>query len=146
MTPVLYLNKPPDMLLTFSKDSFVYDIQSGNKIHTIRHDKSDRWHAGRKIHFWRGNPRNVKANPYQFDEGVCSSVQRIAIRWYADEEGTKEPYVWIDGKILGVGFDANNNRELALKDGFTSTYEFFEWFNEDFDGKVIHWTDFKYQN
>jgi hypothetical protein len=33
---------------------------------------------------------------------------------------------------------------LSVNDGFDSVDDFFEWFNEDFAGKIIHWTDLKY--
>lgn len=33
---------------------------------------------------------------------------------------------------------------LAKNDGFSGVKEFFEWFSEDFKGKIIHWTDLKY--
>ena len=34
--------------------------------------------------------------------------------------------------------------QLAINDGFESLKHFFEYFNEDFEGKIIHWTDLKY--
>ena len=34
--------------------------------------------------------------------------------------------------------------QLAKNDGFDSVQDFFNWFNEDFNGRIIHWTDFKY--
>lgn len=57
------------MLLTFSKPQFKNLILDGTKIHTIRLDKTNRWKKGMKIHFWMGNPRNVKNNPHQFEIG-----------------------------------------------------------------------------
>jgi len=38
--------------------------------------------------------------------------------------------------------DKMNN--FALKDGFNSIEDFFNWFKEDFEGILIHWTNFKY--
>lgn len=56
------------MLLTFSKIQFIDRIISGQKVHTIRDDKFNRWKVGNKIHFWFGNPRNTrgKIKPFQF--------------------------------------------------------------------------------
>lgn len=34
--------------------------------------------------------------------------------------------------------------ELALNDGFNNVQDFFAYFNEDFTGKLIHWTNLKY--
>jgi hypothetical protein len=34
--------------------------------------------------------------------------------------------------------------ELAQNNGFDTVKDFFEYFNKDFKGKIIHWTDFKY--
>lgn len=119
------------MLLTFSKDLFVSMIKSGHKIHTIREDKSNRWHQGRSIQFWRGNPRNVKSLPYQFMDGECKGVQEIHIfRKTQIHCGTYEEI-----------------EELAKNDGLT-TRQLREWFvpwqQPVFSGKIIHWTDKMY--
>jgi len=121
------------MILTFSKAKFVHRIIDGNKIHTIREDKYNRWYAGRIIQFWFGNPRNVKNNPYQFKEGICTSTQIIEI---------KNKCIYIENRELKLLSDKVNL--LAIQDGFDSVHELFEWFNKDFTGKVIHWTDYKY--
>jgi len=120
------------MLLTFSKSVFVRRIELLIKIHTIREDKTNRWYKGRLIHFWAGNPRNVKNHPYQFKEGKCKSTQKIEI---------KNKCIYIDNreKLL-----SDKVKLLAIQDGFDSVNEFFEWFNKDFTGKIIHWTNFKY--
>ncbi len=34
--------------------------------------------------------------------------------------------------------------QLAINDGFNSVDDFFQYFNTDFTGKLIHWTDLKY--
>lgn len=68
------------MILTYSFDKFVPAILSGEKIHTIREDFYERWKPGMSIQHWRGNPRNVKSNPYQFAVGECKGVQDITIR------------------------------------------------------------------
>lgn len=34
--------------------------------------------------------------------------------------------------------------ELAVNDGFDSDEMFFKWFDKDFDGWLIHWTDKRY--
>ena len=33
---------------------------------------------------------------------------------------------------------------LAKNDGFDSVDDFFKWFDKDFNGKIIHWTNKKY--
>ena len=33
---------------------------------------------------------------------------------------------------------------LVQNDGFDSADDFFSYFNKDFKGKIIHWTDLKY--
>jgi len=121
------------MILTFSKSKFVSRIALRIKIHTIREDKTDRWHEGRPIQFWYGNPRNVKKNPFHFKDGFCHSIQKIEI---------KKKCVYIDDRELKLPSD--KVELLANQDGFDSLQEFFEWFDKDFVGKIIHWTDFKY--
>ena len=129
------------MILTFSKSKFVSRIALGIKKHTIREDRTDRWHRMRVIQFWCGNPRNVKNNPYQFREGICISTQKIEIEYQGLKQiGNVIPAVKIDGKYI----DYHTKVILAVSDGFDSVPEFFEWFNKDFKGKIIHWTDYKY--
>jgi len=121
------------MILSFSKEEFVLKIKSGMKIHTIREDKTGRWHKGRTIHFWKGNPRNVKNDPYMFGEHTCASTQKIEI---------KNKCIYIDDRELKLL--PEKVELLAIQDGFYSLEEFFEWFDKDFKGKIIHWTDYKY--
>lgn len=127
------------MLLTFSKDKFVQLIKDGVKIHTIRRDENRRWKPGMKIHFWRGNPRNVKANPYPFGEVECTGVQDIRI----GKHPNGRPMVLINNRWL---LD-KEIETLAERDGLTLD-EFKEWFLPDgvslFAGRIIHWTDNRY--
>lgn len=127
------------MLLTFSKDKFVNLINNGIKIHTIRADQKRRWKPGMTIHFWRGNPRNVKASPYQFRKGTCTGVQDIRI--------TREPGGTVAIQVDGRDLDRTEILALANRDGLTPD-EFQDWFLPDgvdvFTGRIIHWTDKRY--
>ena len=119
------------MILSFKKQ-FKKKILNGDKIHTIREDKKRRWKSGKKIHFATG-VRTKKQK--QFKEGVCLSVQRlqicptcVALRvWVGDR--------WLQAQEIEV---------LARNDGFKNAKEFFKWFDKDFDGVLIHWTNYKY--
>jgi hypothetical protein len=130
------------MILTFSKEQFVQRILEGTKIHTIREDKHDRWKPGMKIHFWKGNPRNVKANPYQFALGEVEKVQTIEIVWtdivVKDFKG-RFPHISVDGKPLSTDIGNDEYDKLAVNDGFSDWKGFGLWFKEDFTGKIIHW-------
>lgn len=105
------------------------------KKHTIRHGK--RWFAGRKLHLAIG----VRTKNYlQFNKNikgleVCKSVQDIKI---THQGGAM--YVEVDGKHL----PSDKVKELAINDGFDTLEDFMEWFNTDFEGQIIHWTDLKY--
>lgn len=115
------------MNLSF-KAQFKAPILSGDKIHSIREDPHNRWKPGRKIHFATG----VRTSYYNcFKEGECVSVQRINIRGrlvYIDYEELVYPKLEM----------------LAINDGFPDLEAFFKWFDQDFDGKIIQWTDFRY--
>jgi hypothetical protein len=136
------------MILSFSEDKFKHRILSGIKIHTIRTDRTERWKKGQLIHFWRGNPRNTKANekPHEFHQLSCTSVQKIEFIWRTHNEGmaneSKSVKVFIDD------VDVTNNDEiidaLVIGDGFDDRKDFFNWFKEDFKGRLIHWTKKKY--
>ena len=117
------------------------------KKHTFREDPKDLWKAGRDIHFVINNRTKQR---FQFAPVVkCVSVQKIEILW---GNAIPAPYkiqiptpassvmVFIDKRPL----HANEFEALAKNDGFNSVEDFFSWFNKDFTGKIIHWTNLKY--
>lgn len=136
------------MILSFSKDIFKDRILSGEKKHTIRTDKTERWKKGMLIHFWRGNPRNTKSDPkpYEFHQTHCTSVQKIEFRYRLKNEGmsneSREVKIFIEGR--DVTHDGDIIDSLVVNDGFDNRVDFFNWFNEDFKGKIVHWTKLKY--
>ena len=107
------------------------------KCHTIREDKNDRWQPGTKIDFFI-NCR--QKDMFRFAPRIpVVSTQTIEI--IADNfEFMNDYQIKIDGKLLS--FD--EQLELALNDGFDCLLHFFLYFNTDFTGKLIHWTDLKY--
>lgn len=121
---------------------FKRKIQDGIKKHTIRADVKERWHVGMKIQHAHG----IRTKYYeQFFEGVCKSVQTIEIQWCGNIAN-----VFIDHLFTGRYFKKQNCctsseiRQLAINDGFDSFDDFFKWFDKDFTGKIIHWTDTRY--
>lgn len=108
------------------------------KIHTIREDKNDRWKPGTKIDFFINcrQPTMFRFAPVL----PVVSVQEIEIV-YDKMFGKKlHPDVLIDGvRLHPMKLD-----ELALKDGFDTVEDFLAYFDIDFKGKIIHWTELKY--
>lgn len=122
------------MVLAF-KERFVTPILEKKKIHTIREDKHSRWKCGRKIHMATG----VRTAKYhQFGEGVCVSIQQFELIRKSDY--MNESVVKVDGRTLSE----SEIQELAWNDGFNNLVDFWLWFSDGFEGKIIHWTDFKY--
>jgi hypothetical protein len=125
------------MILTFSRSHFFNEINKGTKIHTIRLDKTNRWKAGNKIHFWYGNPRNVKSNPYQFAFGKCTKVETIIIDFQIE--------IVAYGNTKIYRFDELD--VFAQNDGFENWDCLKDWFYEKnqrldhgiFEGKIIFW-------
>lgn len=102
------------------------------KLHTIRADEKDRWKAGRKIHFVINNRT---ANRLQFAPVVlCKSVKRIAIKPNFRQVTILRE--WDHTTDLSPSEIA----QLAINDGFDSMKSFWDFFSEDFNGKIIHWT------
>lgn len=105
-----------------------------SKLFTIRKDSEDLIQPGVEIGFFdeAGN---------EFAPVIrCVSIQEIKIRWYSrfgDWRG--DTLTFIDS----IAVRGNVVEELARKDGFDSVEDFFTWYNEDFTGKIIHWTDLK---
>lgn len=113
------------------------------KLHTIREDKTDRWKPGTKIDFFI-NCR--QKNMFRFAPVLpVVSVQEIEIIWVGFSDGYR-PWVKIDGKNIYTldQFDTDKMLLLAQNDGFDSDQDFFAYFNKDFKGKIIHWTDLRY--
>lgn len=114
------------------------------KLHTIRTDEKNRWKAGNKIH---SVVKNRTPERFQFAPVVlCKSVQKIMIRHSKSNMDVVK--VWIDGELIYEGHKwiRVNSKiiDLAVNDGFDSTRSFFEYFDRDFFGKIIHWTSLKY--
>lgn len=109
------------------------------KAHTIR--RGHRWKPGMKIHM---AINNLTANRFQFAPIVqCVSVQDIEIKHtgYAPNY----PLVMVhNGKHLINPLGYDEICQLAINDGFETIDQFFEYFNEDFEGQIIHWTPLRY--
>jgi hypothetical protein len=119
------------------------------KKHTIR--AGSRWKVGDKMHMAYG----VRTKNYQqFNKGIpelerVKSVQRIEI---IHKSGMCR--ILIDGHIYGIVPTSHNvsvvksflkaGQSLAVNDGFAHEHEFTRWFNKDFEGQIIHWTDLRY--
>jgi len=140
-----------DPTYNYSHLDLVGQTYAIGKCHTIR--KGDRWKPGMKIHFrqWSGLPYKSEA-PLFAPVVPCISVQKISIKY------TKKDFVRI--KIDGKLFHEQNIHDtptgtksfdkfigLCLADGF-DLYEghlnFFKYFNKDFKGQIIHWTNLRY--
>lgn len=121
------------MILSF-KPRFKEKILSGEKIHTIREDKTRRWQTGKKIHFATG----VRTKNYnQFYEGECKFIQQIEIR-----PKTRQIFIGLNGTMNKL--KADFHEVLAKQDGFDSVEDFWLWFDKPFFGVLIHWTDLVY--
>lgn len=142
------------MILSFKKKlpsgkptNFENKIKLGIKIHSMREDTHNRWKPGMKIQMAHG----VRTKNYRcFDDTkICTGIQSIKIKYLliTGYQGVVE--VRIGGKLFYSQFGEDSygscNLELLAKnDGFDSTSDFFEWFNHDFEGRILHWTDFRY--
>lgn len=129
--------------------SYVLDIntvaEGDAKLHTIREDKTNRWKAGMLIDFFI-NARTK--NMLRFAPRVkVVSVQKIEIEWYFENQVVQ---IFIDNERM-FSYDIKYPEDLSTKfkhfvqnDGFSTIEDFLDYFNKDFSGKIIHWTDLKY--
>lgn len=105
------------------------------KIHTIREDKNDRWQVGTKIDFFI-NCR--QKNMFRFAPVLpVVSIQEIEI---IHQEFMNDIIIKVNGKKLNIF----GQQLLAKNDGFDCLFDFLMYFREDFKGKIIHWTEFRY--
>lgn len=119
------------------------------KLHTMRLDPHDRWKPGMSIQMvYRGPKYSID---HHFNEGIpelqtCISVQKIKL-WFTGslgefENGERKQEIRMHAIVDGKRID---NPELLIKnDGFTNLYDFSRWFKGTWEGKIIHWTDFRY--
>lgn len=127
--------------------NFENKIKSGVKIHTIREDKHNRWKPGMKIQMAHG----VRTKHYRcFDDSrICTGAQSIKINYYYNGVTPEKMEIIIDGDLFYSqseygGYGSKNLDLLAKNDGFDATSYFFKWFIHDFEGWILHWTDFRY--
>jgi hypothetical protein len=113
------------MILSF-QPQFVEKVLNGSKLNTIRKNDGDRWVKGSKIHFWKGNPRNISVNPYQFGVGVVSEILPIQI-------------LPNQNKVLLAGLPILDLEAFARADGFTSWAAMKLFFPNNFEGSIIFW-------
>ena len=136
------------MILSF-KEQFVSKILTGEKVHTIREDKRNRWHKDVKIHF----ASNVRTKYQQtFKTGKVTSIQSVVFVYYSPSNSLS---VEIDGHLIE---SKEEYKAFAKADGFDTTEELEQWFiplckepightsNKllSYKAKLIHWTDITY--
>lgn len=112
------------------------------KLHTIRKDSKNRWIRGRLIHFVINN-RTTKRYQFVYNPIPVISTQEIKIihsDYHGDKGYDKGVWVLVDDIVMS-DFQV---QQIAINDGFDTVYDFFQWFNSDFSGKIIHWTKLKY--
>lgn len=125
---------------------FDHTIIHKPKLHTIREDKNNRWKVGNRIDFYI-NAR--QKNMYRFAPYLpVVRVQNIEIKYvpFGNNKQAARPFVKVDGRLIyDVGQTLwSQMKEFAENDGFDSVNDFFAYFNNDYTGKIIHWTDMKY--
>lgn len=143
------------MLIPNSSAEIMYEwgIDYGEKVkyaepkfHTIR--RGNKYKAGDIV-----SPISVDQNGNEFQfapEMEIISIQDISIRYEKMASGEWVHIVigGINGMDLPYFFteDYNNSRlEAFIKnDGFESPEQFFKYFNEDFEGQILHFTDLRY--
>lgn len=112
------------------------------KLHTIREDKDDvkeRWRIGMLIHFVYGNRTK---NRVCWHTGTCTFIEYIAIVYPPCCGFTVyifNPITEFATKLTDLQIE-----QLAINDGFDSVEDFKHYFDKDFKGKIIHWTDIRY--
>lgn len=118
------------------------------KIHAIYRDLDETFTAGVNLKILSGRiDKLIQVVP----DMKCISVQTIEVKFHPeirkyqtfrgliDGEWVKSD-VFVDGKWI----NGEVIERLAINEGFDSVEHFFRYFNRDYTGKIIHWTDKKY--
>lgn len=134
----------------FNKDFGYNEMMIAPKLHTIREDASKRWREGMDIHFVINNRTKDR---FQFAPVLkCKSIQYISIPYVddypivhiGDTMESSMPFYWENPNDNEDGYGVEQMKELAMNDGFNSIEDFFKYFDSDFTGKIIHWTNKSY--
>jgi len=109
------------------------------KIHTIRQDKKNKWGPGSAVHAIYVDRPNFA--PLFFVKSIQTFELIHITNEKIDENIHKHEYkILIDSKPI----DAHKATQLAINDGFETLSDFISFFPNNYIGKIIHWTDFKY--
>lgn len=106
------------------------------KIHTMREDKIGKWNEGDQI-----DPMMVEGTTGLFrflPPIICKGIQRVKIEYFMG--CGNYPNVFIDGQLLSN----DEFEQYVINDGFDNPEQFCLYFDKDWKGKLIHWTNFKY--
>lgn len=131
-----------EMTTEYEVDSDIYPTVKA-KLHTIREDKKDRWKKGMNIDFFINcRQKNMK----RFAPVLpVVSTQKFKIIYYDNTNTVWEfPHLKFAVRVDNRRLEPAEIKILAQNDGFDSAEDFFNYFDKDFSGKIIHWTDFKY--
>ena len=142
------------------------------KIHTFREDKHNRWKAGMKVQMvYRGAGYKIIDH---FNKDIpeldrIRSIQKIRIKWHEDKFmfiPRRNVNIYVDDHLIveatltdGYIGCSHNYRHvrgivalgelncdlIAVNDGFSGLSHFFKWFKNDWQGKILHFTDFRYE-
>jgi hypothetical protein len=114
------------------------------KHHTIRY--GHRWREGMKIHFVTGNRTKHR---HQFAPIVL--VNGVQMIWISPSNKSVrvERHISPETQDWNTSFywhtlNESKIAELAINDGFETVDHFWDYFNTESGGQIIHWTDLKY--
>lgn len=118
-------------------EALVYDIANIKpKLHTLRDDALNRWHAGRPIQAVVCNrtPKRFQfAPPFKCVDTQYLIIRSELCRVYVQD---KHHYRDMDPAVIPV---------FSVNDGFDDTEAMFRYFHKAHSNlKLIHWTDLKY--
>lgn len=118
------------------------DLSANPKLHTLREDSKNRWKVRVMIDFFI-NCR--KEDMFRFaPKLLVKGIQNVFIT----RNDFGKSMVFIDGKLFYLeDWSLEHKHKMlhfAQNDGFETTEDFFEYFDTDFNGKIIHWTNLKY--
>lgn len=120
------------------------------KLHTIRSNydlwkkRADKINAGEAVlslRQWTGSPYNFArdgSKPVEFMQLEKVGVERVSLKIFIGQ-------VIGDVQASVNGWTLKEPAKLIKNDGL-SVSDFAHWFKKDFDGVIIHFTDFRYGN
>jgi hypothetical protein len=121
------------------------------KIHTMRKDITDFWQTNKSINsfYFTSRPHMTKIHPTLPVVNIqkikiVHDLEHVTVIIFSGTEISMMKKIIKVGKNFLMPDHDDSILKMAQNDGFLNLKQFFTFFNKDWEGKIIHWTNKMY--